>query len=358
MEVCDTFYFFYDEQNNLVIKNEQELSLKIQKDEITYLVFLSRLSNDNLELLSNKYHVNVLDLIGLYCNGLSDNATTNETKIKIKLEEANHLIYNSFNENIDEKKIFQDAQNRFETYYEDYMNKKTQKFYKNKKIPIVSIVGHLNTGKSTLFNYFVKKYGSTKKLSKDFITVNYKEAMITLPGNKKVRLIDSAPLFDSFPGELANVYEDLYYNYYHSDYYIVLEDFDYLLDSQGYVNDTMLAVFQQQRFILVINKIDQIGDYSNFLSLTKDVPYAALISAKDGINVNIIINDLTKNLFNDWKKCTLYFPNSIKDKLYDDLKNKINIIQKKDNENGLLLNVEMPIKLMSKYKDYIWLDNN
>lgn len=360
MVVFDTLSFYLDNNDKIVIKNEKKLLEDIKAEQINFLVFNIKLTPRQKRNLSKKYDLCILDLFDVYCYALASNVSDEILQIQIKLETAKNLLNSKYERLLgkDFMNTYTESKRIFSLFYDDFQTKRLSKFYRKSDIPIVSIIGHCNTGKTTLFNNLVSKYGHKKDLSKDTLTIDFKDAIINLGGNKKVRLIDSIPIFDGFPLELENIFEDLYFNYFNSDFYIIVEDFNFLSEANEMMEELFSDIIARKCFVFALNKVDSLHEYSLFSNIDNSFPMPILISAKEGLNINVITNAVEKNLFKDWKKYKIFLPNSLIEKHYHYFKIKTKIISEKTNSTGLMMEVEMPPKIANKFKDYIWLDNN
>lgn len=368
--IVETFHFAIDKHNNIIIHNEEILNSIIKQNKIKILIFNIELTPEQRFQLELEYNVKIYDLVLLYIHGWYVNATKNSTKQLIFDAETGYqysyfksvlnILEDSFVK--EEKELIDDLNDKINEYemskyaIEIHQNKNS----KRKGIKTVSIIGHSDTGKTTLFNELLNLYGKTKKSKDKLVTIDQKKAIIKFDDNKEVYLTDNICLYEYLPKELNEIYFSWLESAFDADMIIVVEDQHIFNESTG-MWDFLENVLEHIEglnlpIVFVINKVDEIDVTYDTLAL--NLPNLTFISAKNHLNFNVLEKHIKNYLFNDWKKYKLFIPSNEIDELYEILKIKNHILLETKLEFGLMLEVELSPNYYNKFKDYIWVDKN
>ncbi len=151
---------------------------------------------------------------------------------------------------------------------------------KRSNIPIVSIVGYTNAGKSTLFNALTK--ASVLVEDKLFATLEPTTRRLVYPTGEKIILTDTVGFIERLPEDLVKAFRSTLEELFDADYLIHIVDISdenwqkKLEYVRGFLED--MGLFKDE--ILVFNKIDLVRDLS-FLRATARSHGAYLLSATD-----------------------------------------------------------------------------
>ena len=147
-------------------------------------------------------------------------------------------------------------------------------------IPIVSIVGYTNAGKSTLFNALTK--ASVLVEDKLFATLEPTTRRLVYPTGERIILTDTVGFIERLPEDLIKAFRATLEELFDADYLIHIVDIsdENWQKKLKYVKDFLenMGLFKEE--ILVFNKVDLVKDVS-FLKTSARSYGAYLLSAID-----------------------------------------------------------------------------
>lgn len=196
------------------------------------VIFDDELSPSQLRNLEEKLEITVIDCSLLILNIFEARANTTESILEIKLAKLKYMLprlvglNNSLSRQggsatnskgagetqleLDRRRITNEI---FALEKKLELARKNRTMERNKRnrlnIPIVSLVGYTNAGKSTTFNTLLnvcKKSDDKKVLEKDmlFATLNTSVRALKLPNNQQILLIDTVGFVSKLPTFLIN----------------------------------------------------------------------------------------------------------------------------------------------------------
>ncbi len=193
-------------------------------------------------------------------------------------------------------------------------DRNTQRKKRNvSSIPKVALVGYTNAGKSTLLNAFVDFYlkdESKKVLEKDmlFATLDTTVRKITPPDNQDFLLSDTVGFIDKLPHNLVQAFRSTLEEVRYADLLLEVIDFsdenykEHMLVTQ----DTLKELGAGGVPVLyVFNKADRIMDVSLLPRISENKIY---ISAKNGIGIRELTEEMNRLLFSSYIDCKMRIP--------------------------------------------------
>ena len=348
------------------------------------IIFNNELSPLQYKNLEDELNIEVIDRTLLILNIFSLRARSKEAKLQVEVARLNYLLprlvvtnanYEQqgggslHNKGSGEKQIDIDkrilrakiAQLENELYIIE-RNKLTQRKKRDKHlIPLVSIVGYTNAGKSTLMNAFIEEYNDNNKnktvFTKDmlFATLDTTTRYIKFKDNKEILLSDTVGFISKLPHGLIRAFKSTLSDILQADLVILVAD----VSSSEVLNhiDVTLRTLEEiglsmdTPIIYVFNKADKVG-----LATLPTNENKIFISAKNRLNLNLLEQEIKKALFSDWKKCKMFIPYE-DGKVLSYLNEKTTILKQTHMQDGTMVEVEIsPIDYIT-YIDYIWVDN-
>ena len=236
--------------------------------------------------------------------------------------------------------------------------RETQRKQRRKsEIPIVSIVGYTNAGKSTIMNQLLNKIDQEdhkQVFEKDmlFATLETSVRQISLPDNKSFLLTDTVGFVSKLPHHLVKAFRSTLEEARDAD--LLLHVVDASNDENQYMmeitNNTLQAVgVEDIPTLYVFNK----SDLANLA-----YPYVnnkqIWISAKEGKGIDELLELIRKHIFPNYVTCTLCIPFERGD-IVSYMNEHAHIMETSYDERGTIIEVELHEAIAEKYKEF-WLN--
>ena len=179
------------------------------------------------------------------------------------------------------------------------------------EIPIVSLIGYTNSGKSTTLNAILKYSQALKKevLSKNmlFATLETSTRLVQLPNNKDFLLTDTIGFISKLPHTLIESFKSTLQEI--QDSTLILHVVDASIDMNEHIEITNKVISEigvkDIKIIYAFNKID-LAD-PNFFIPKKYHP-ALSISAKNDLNIDKLIELIIATIYDDHLDVSLKLP--------------------------------------------------
>lgn len=170
-------------------------------------------------------------------------------------------------------------------------------------IPIVSLVGYTNAGKSTLFNRLT---GAEVYVEDQlFATLDSVSRPVTLPHGGKILLVDTVGFIRKLPHDLVKAFRATLEEAKLADVLLLVSDGadSECLQNHATVEEVLasLGATEASR-INVLNKADLFPENPDFM------PGAIRISAKEGLGLELLLNEIEKNLSKGLEEVSLLVP--------------------------------------------------
>jgi GTPase len=228
-------------------------------------------------------------------------------------------------------------------------NRQIQRRRRSKNdVPVVAIVGYTNAGKSTLMNTLIDYsiVESDKKVFAEnmlFATLETTTRQIVLPDNKKFLLTDTVGFVSRLPHQLVKAFRSTLEEVNEADLILHVVDLankDY--EKQMKVTEKVLGEIgvKDIPIINVYNKIDK------FESL--NVGEGIFISAYKKLNIDDLLNEVSKQLFKQYKTVRLHIPYN-EGNVFSHLKDHANVLSESYENDGIHVMVELSEELYNRY---------
>ena len=240
-----------------------------------------------------------------------------------------------------EKKLEEIKKHRFEV----------RKRRTKSNIPIISIVGYTNAGKSTLLNALTSSDAYVE--DKLFATLDSMARLGEVKQNISAIFVDTIGFIRDLPPQLIYAFHSTLEEILDSWIIIHLVDISDVLFREKI--DVVLSTLKELGAsniptITVFNKIDKVDSETlNYLaSIFKD---AVFISAKSGVNIDKLKEKIASMLQELIVRVKIILP--YKDAyLLDEIYSSSNVISRKDTEENIILYVEGYYSTLAKFKNY------
>ena len=358
----------------------EEIKDKINELHPDLVVFNNELSPSQLKNLELKLDIQILDRTSIILNIFALRAKTNEAKMQVEIAKLRYMLprlsglhlslgrqgggSGFSNKGSGEKQIELDRriiEDRISKLNKELSELDTRRNIQRRKrnnseIPVVSLVGYTNAGKSTLLNTLVDLSLSddSKKVYEEdmlFATLETSIRKIKIKDGKEFLLSDTVGFIRELPHMLIKAFRSTLDEVKNSDLLLHVVDFsdeDYE-ENIRVTNSTLKEIGADNiPVIYVFNKCDKVND-------TK-LPYVdgnkVCISAKNNIGINELINVISNNIFKGYVTCKMQIPFKRGD-IVSYLKEKYDFISTQYTNDGTLIEICLNKKDYGKYKNYI-----
>ena len=358
----------------------EEIKDKINELHPDLVVFNNELSPSQLKNLELKLDIQILDRTSIILNIFALRAKTNEAKMQVEISKLRYMLprlsglhlslgrqgggSGFSNKGSGEKQIELDRriiEDRISKLNKELSEIETRRNIQRRKrsdseIPLVSLVGYTNAGKSTLLNTLVDLSLSdeSKKVYEEdmlFATLETSIRKIKIKDGKEFLLSDTVGFIRERPHMLIKAFRSTLDEVKNSDLLLHVVDFsnEEYEENIRVTNSTLKEIGADNiPVIYVFNKCDEVNDIK--------LPYVdgnkVYISAKNNIGINELINVISNNIFKEYVTCKMEIPFKRGD-IVSYLKGKYDFISTQYTNDGTLIEICLNKKDYGKYKNYI-----
>ena len=358
----------------------EEIKDKINELHPDLVVFNNELSPSQLKNLELKLDIQILDRTSIILNIFALRAKTNEAKMQVEISKLRYMLprlsglhlslgrqgggSGFSNKGSGEKQIELDRriiEDRISKLNKELSEIETRRNIQRRKrsdseIPLVSLVGYTNAGKSTLLNTLVDLSLSdeSKKVYEEdmlFATLETSIRKIKIKDGKEFLLSDTVGFIRELPHMLIKAFRSTLDEVKNSHLLLHVVDFsnEEYEENIRVTNSTLKEIGADNiPVIYVFNKCDEVNDIK--------LPYVdgnkVYISAKNNIGINELINVISNNIFKEYVTCKMEIPFKRGD-IVSYLKEKYDFISTQYTNDGTLIEICLNKKDYGKYKNYI-----
>lgn len=234
--------------------------------------------------------------------------------------------------------------------------RETQRKQRRKNaVPVVSIVGYTNAGKSTIMNQLLRKIGqeeSKQVFEKNmlFATLETSVRNIELEDNKSFLLTDTVGFVSKLPHHLVKAFRSTLEEAREADLLLHVvdvsnEEYSFMMDV---TNETLKAVgVEAIPTIYVYNKSDLAGVEYPLVSGDN-----IWIAAKEGVGLDELLQLIRTAIFSDYVQCEMLIPYEL-GAVVSYLNEHATIQSTSYEEQGTLLSLELKEADFKKFEQYI-----
>jgi len=233
--------------------------------------------------------------------------------------------------------------------------RETQRKQRRKsEIPIVSIVGYTNAGKSTIMNQLLNKINQEEhkqvfEKNMLFATLETSVRQITLPDKKSFLLTDTVGFVSKLPHHLVKAFRSTLEEARDADLLL------HVVDASNAENQYMMEVTNDTLHSVGVEDIPTIYVFNKADLANLAYPYInnnqLWMSAKEGAGLDELLQLIRQHIFSDYVTCTFCIPFERGD-IVSYLNESAHILETAYDEKGTVLKVEVHESTAQKYQKF------
>jgi len=358
----------------------EEIKMLFEATEANVVIFNDELSPSQIRNLEELLECEVMDRTMLILAIFSRRAKTREAKLQVDLAQLQYMLPRLVglraslsrqgggtgggfkNRGAGETKLELDRRkieeqiSRIKRELETVKSQRdTQRKRRQKEgLPVVSLVGYTNAGKSTIMNQVMLQAGKEQKqvFEKDmlFATLETSVRQVKLEDQKQFLLTDTVGFVSKLPTHLVKAFRSTLEEARDAD--LLLHVVDVSNDEYRYMIDVTNKTLDQIGVedvptLYVFNKSDRAErEYPVY----KDDQL--WISAKEGAGIDELIDQIKSRIFQDYTTLSLLIPFD-QGELVDYLNTHANVLDTEYDEQGTLMTVELSAKDAARLEGFL-----
>ncbi len=356
-----------------------EVLRQIDEQEANLVIFNDELSPTQIRNLEESLACKVIDRTILILDIFDQRARTKEAQLQVAVAQLQYMLprlvglrkslgrqsggVGTRNKGIGEKKLELDRRsieeqiNRLNKELKQLVSQRQTQRKQRKKsgIPVVSLVGYTNAGKSTIMNAIVEHsqhIPAKQVFEKDmlFATLETVIRKIQLPDQKSFLLTDTVGFVNKLPHHLVKAFRSTLEEVKEADLLIHVVDFS----NPNYRK--MIEITNQVLKEIGVEDVPVIYVYNKADLIDFSIPFVdkntVTLSAKNRIGITELLQLIHEEIFKDYQQVELLIPYD-QNHLLAYLKNKANILTTEYEETGTKVLAECNQTDVEKFLPYI-----
>ena len=320
-----------------------ELSLLVSEHNIDAAIFSTDLSGTQARNLEEKLGCKIIDRTQLILDIFAQHARGPEGKMQVELAQLEYLL-----PRLTGKGTMLSRMGGGIGAQRDLLRKKR----KTEKIPLVSLVGYTNAGKTTLLNSLVNEH----QLADDslFTTLDPLSRILILPNRQKIILSDTVGFLHNLPHHLIEAFKATLEDVREADLLIHVLDVSHPLRYSYYesVNQALLELeCQGKNIIIALNKIDKLEDQSWIERYKQDFPESLVISALKKESLEQLLNTISQKVSQTMERVELTIPLD-KMGLVDMIYKEGKVEKARYTSKSVIINAFLPVAMTKKLSEF------
>ena len=224
---------------------------------------------------------------------------------------------------------------------------------KRSRIPLISLVGYTNAGKSTLLNRLAKS--DVYVADQLFATLDPTTRHVELPGGHECLVTDTVGFIQKLPTQLVAAFQATLEEIAEADLLIHVVDVTHpnALSQANSVKETLKQIHADHiPTIIALNKIDELPDPSLANAALEDFPKAVAISALKGLGFNELIHLIDAELFENFTSLSVQIPYT-EGQLISLFHEQGQIERIEHTRKGVFIQGSIPGRIVARYNPYL-----
>ncbi|GGE56964.1 GTPase HflX [Priestia taiwanensis] len=357
----------------------EEVADAVKDNDANVVIFNDELSPSQIRNLEEELACKVIDRTILILHIFAERAKTKEAQLQVEVAHLQYMMprliglraslgrqsggVGTKNKGAGEKQIELDRRRIEEKVSmlnkeleELVAHRKTQRKQRKKnEVPVVSLVGYTNAGKSTVMNAMLDVHNLSEDkhvFEKDmlFATLETSVRDIAMDDNKSFLLTDTVGFVSKLPHHLVKAFRSTLEEVAESDLLIHVVDYsnpnyEHLMDV---TNETLKKIgVKDIPVIYAYNKSDLMD--MNIPTIQNDRIY---LSAKEQIGISELVQLIRREVFKDYIMCEMLIPYD-QGQIVSHFSTHAKIHATEYEENGTKIKVECKMSDFKKYERYV-----
>lgn len=309
----------------------QDLSMLAQEQDIDMVIFDDELSPAQQRNLEAHTGLKVIDRTALILDIFAQRARTKEGKLQVELAQLKYLLPRLTGQGaalsrlgggigtrgpgetkleVDRRRIrkrINDLEQEINLVHKHRQLHRQSRL--SIPLPVVSLVGYTNAGKSTLLNTLT----NSAVLAEDklFATLDPTTRKVTLPGGRDILLTDTVGFIQKLPHHLVAAFRATLEEVVEADLLLHVVDVSHPMVAEQ--NDAVYEVLRhlkaaEKPIITVLNKIDRIDSPQLIDRLKREYQTLVAISASHNIGLDNLLEQIEQQLMQHRQRIVFHLP--------------------------------------------------
>ena len=339
------------------------------------IVFNHELTGSQMKNLEDEIDKKIVDRTGLILDIFARRAKTKEGKMQVQLAQLEYRLPRlvGFRNYLSregagigtrgpgeqklevDRRTIQSEISRIKSHLKDSYDKRMLKSKKRREssLPIVSLIGYSNAGKSTILNQILSMYSDNEKTvyADDmlFATLDVSARSISLANEKEIIITDTVGFVSDLPTKLVESFKGTLEEIEISDLLVIVVDtsnIDYMMQINATIKILEEMKLGEKKILYCFNKIDKNPSF-NYKPLKMESIY---ISAKDEKDIERLVTKISDMLFSNYTYKSIQVPYERIDSF---MKEELKVIDAKYTDEGLTGQIYIDNNHLERYGEYI-----